>query len=676
MPGPTEAPAEKNGAGSYLRFDGTNDFVSLGGLDVSGSQLTIEALVKAEGFTSCPLNDCRIVSKATGVSSNQHLWMLSTITQDGEERLRFRLKTGGSTKTLIASRGEIKAGAWYHVAASYDGSRMRLYLNGEEVGSTSMSGSIAQDPSIEAWIGGNPNAANSRPWQGSIDEVRIWRVARTQTQLSNSSMGTLAHCLTPNLVAYYPIDSSPQPVADVVGSHDGRLGTSTQTDVSDPVVVVGLVQLPTRPCDQPVTPTIFAPSGGTASSVTQDGITWTFDKSYPVGRYINGDWWVLRPVTVAHISPKWDGTRHGSQVNPLPGNSNIGRPQGYHTGAPDNRTSANAAIEMPLPLEPNDSLVSTIGWSRSDPGAPLHSTELRPDVRSASVLTVVGTRPPTDAFRPQYSGGTKSVHRWSDVNMSVLPSLPRTGINTPSLSSVNQDISGVLVDHLSYWNGREIHPSENTADYGRNLAVEMNEASLVLMLEYNAAEKRQVAVNLIQRGIDLHGLLREAPSVAQNGRSNGWWGDFGGGHDVGRKWPILFSGIMLNDPQMKNIGQAYGAEFFQEDCQIRYGSSGAEMVTRTGGGMEWGEFLCTRPNSTPSGNSAGYRTCCTGNAINGAALSVYLMDRHDANTNAQALWNNRVFFDYIDYYMDELSFSNKWQRSFSGFMTDMWDTHR
>ena len=700
---PDASAPDEPGVGSYLRFDGNNDYVSLGALDLQGSQLTIEALVNAEGFANCRLNDCRIVSKANGVSSNQHLWMLSTITQDGEERLRFRLNTGGSTKTLIASKGPIETSTWYHVAATYDGSRMRLYLNGEEVGSTSMSGAIAQDPSIDAWIGGNPNGSDSRPWQGGIDEIRIWSVARTQAQLA-ASMQTLVGSAA-NLVAYYPIDSSQQ-VSDVAGNKDGRLGTSTGADASDPVIVDGQVPLSVQSNDGSATattaPTTTQPplsstttqpplsstttqappstsppsSNGTASSVSQDGITWTFDKSYPVGQYINGDWWVLGPVTVVHISPEWDGARHGSQVNPMPGNSSIGRPQGYHTGAPDYRDSVNAAIAMPLQLNANDSLISTIGWSRSDPGAPLHSTGLRPDVRSASVLTVVGTQPPSDAFRPQYSGGSKDVHRWSEVNMSLLPSLPRTGINTPSLASVNQEISGVFVDHLSYWNGREIHPSENTADYGRDIAVEMHEASLVLMLDYSAAEKRQVAINLIQRGIDLHGLLREAPSVAQNGRANGWWGDFGGGHGVGRKWPILFSGIMLDDPQMKNIGQAYGAEFFQEDCQIRYGNSGAEMVTWTGGGMEWGEFLCTRPNSTPSGNSAGYRTCCTGNAINGAALSVYLMDRHNANTNAQELWNNPVFFDYIDHYMDELSFSNDWQRSFSGFMADMWDTHR
>jgi len=40
-----------------------------------------------------------------------------------------------------------------------------------------------------------------------------------------------------------------------------------------------------------------------ATSISQYGITWTFDKDYPTGQFINGDWWVVGPVTVASVSP-------------------------------------------------------------------------------------------------------------------------------------------------------------------------------------------------------------------------------------------------------------------------------------------------------------------------------------------------------------------------------------
>ena len=33
--------------------------------------------------------------------------------------------------------------------------------------------------------------------------------------------------------------------------------------------------------------------GATASSVTQWGITWTFNADYEVGQFVTGDWWVV-----------------------------------------------------------------------------------------------------------------------------------------------------------------------------------------------------------------------------------------------------------------------------------------------------------------------------------------------------------------------------------------------
>jgi len=53
------------------------------------------------------------------------------------------------------------------------------------------------------------------------------------------------------------------------------------------------------------------------SSITQEGITWTFDKPYETGQFANqNDWWVIGPVTIVKISPDFDGTYNGWEVNP------------------------------------------------------------------------------------------------------------------------------------------------------------------------------------------------------------------------------------------------------------------------------------------------------------------------------------------------------------------------
>ena len=46
-------------------------------------------------------------------------------------------------------------------------------------------------------------------------------------------------------------------------------------------------------------------------SVSQYGITWTFDQPARAGRFVNGDWYVVGPVTVKAIDPK---PLYGSQI--------------------------------------------------------------------------------------------------------------------------------------------------------------------------------------------------------------------------------------------------------------------------------------------------------------------------------------------------------------------------
>jgi hypothetical protein len=44
-------------------------------------------------------------------------------------------------------------------------------------------------------------------------------------------------------------------------------------------------------------------SPGTTSSITKDGITWTFRQAVPVGQFVNGDYYVVGPVTITGINP-------------------------------------------------------------------------------------------------------------------------------------------------------------------------------------------------------------------------------------------------------------------------------------------------------------------------------------------------------------------------------------
>ena len=167
--------------GQALDFDGEDDYVNVGGLNISGDGLTISAQISADAFGGM-FRDGRIFSKATSNQAQDHYWMLSTIRRGAQTRLRFRLKTDGITDTLIATDGNLTTDQWYHVAATYDGAFMRLFLDGSLVGSMAKTGSIDVNAAVDAWIGQNPG--NYGPFDGLIDDLQIYARGLSEAEIA------------------------------------------------------------------------------------------------------------------------------------------------------------------------------------------------------------------------------------------------------------------------------------------------------------------------------------------------------------------------------------------------------------------------------------------------------------------------------------------------------------
>ncbi len=170
--------------GEGIRFDGVNDYLDAGNLNVGGNAMTMSAWFWADDLNNCRSRDCRILSKASGVSEQDHYFMVSTVKAGNKTRLRFRLKTNGRTSTLVATSGDIVKNEWVHVTASYDGKTMRLYKDGVEIGSKAKNGSITTNSKTPVWIGGNPKSGESRPWKGHIGDVRIYNYALVSSEIS------------------------------------------------------------------------------------------------------------------------------------------------------------------------------------------------------------------------------------------------------------------------------------------------------------------------------------------------------------------------------------------------------------------------------------------------------------------------------------------------------------
>ena len=161
-------------------FDGVNDRVEVGNIDISGTQLTILGWFKADDFGA---EYGRILSKAKGTANDDHYWMLSTRPDGANYRLGFRLRAGGSTTSYTAISGNLSPGTWTFAAAVYSGSYMILYKDAVEVGRRTKTGTLNVDATVPVWIGDNPPTSGSRPFDGLIDEVALFDRALTLQEL-------------------------------------------------------------------------------------------------------------------------------------------------------------------------------------------------------------------------------------------------------------------------------------------------------------------------------------------------------------------------------------------------------------------------------------------------------------------------------------------------------------
>lgn len=103
-------------------------------------------------------------------------------------QLHFALAIRGA-RGYIQGAISAEPNKWYHVAATYDGSLMRLYLNGKELKPVSLdikTGPLSIYPT-PLYIGIAPKGAGNpdRPFKGKLAEVRIWDVARTEKQIND-----------------------------------------------------------------------------------------------------------------------------------------------------------------------------------------------------------------------------------------------------------------------------------------------------------------------------------------------------------------------------------------------------------------------------------------------------------------------------------------------------------
>ncbi len=105
---------------------------------------------------------------------------------DSDLRFGMFVRPGGdlscATSVAVTAAAGISVGAWTHVACTYDGAELRMFVNGVQVTAAAGGGPIGIGTKGMTIGANNPGTA-ADPFTGSLDDVRIYSVARTPLEV-------------------------------------------------------------------------------------------------------------------------------------------------------------------------------------------------------------------------------------------------------------------------------------------------------------------------------------------------------------------------------------------------------------------------------------------------------------------------------------------------------------
>ena len=174
-----------NMPGAAMQFGGPFDRMTADfGTGTVTNQITIEAKVR--------FGDLALQQNVFGLFSGSDTTSFQIFKTAGNE-LRGFSSVGSDLPTGFV----VQADTWYDVAATYDGTTVRVYVDGTLIGSEAVAGLTFSGKNAFLTVGGNPLASpyfigQGPDFKGTVDEVRVWNVVRPEAQIEASRGAQLA----------------------------------------------------------------------------------------------------------------------------------------------------------------------------------------------------------------------------------------------------------------------------------------------------------------------------------------------------------------------------------------------------------------------------------------------------------------------------------------------------
>ncbi|MBV1887967.1 MAG: choice-of-anchor D domain-containing protein, partial [Urechidicola sp.] len=205
-------------------FDGAVDYVDMeDALNINPSEFTISAWIKRDAADTGLKS---IVSKRDAVYTQGYDFRVLP-----DNRLQMVWKNP-STQYITTFR-TIPDDEWHHVATTYNGTTLRLYIDGVEASSGARSAPVDNDESF--YIAAAGKGTPVQHFRGNIDEVRVWDKMLTPDQLRfimnqeiDDNASIVAGKVLPTSISKNDVDTIPW--SDLIGYYPMSVYTYTNTE--------------------------------------------------------------------------------------------------------------------------------------------------------------------------------------------------------------------------------------------------------------------------------------------------------------------------------------------------------------------------------------------------------------------------------------------------------------
>ncbi|MEA5510228.1 LamG-like jellyroll fold domain-containing protein [Crocosphaera sp. UHCC 0190] len=218
---------------SVLSFDGKDDYIDLAKKSVFNvsKNLTLSAWINVNSNREW----AAIISKIFDTGSTESGY---GILLDGKSGVYFGLKVPSKgIQYLSSGANTVKLNQWHHIACTYDGQTIKIYIDGVEKASQNLPDSkIDYEPENNLYIGMYKDDNEAYHYTGKIAEVCVWDKVCTLEEIKQN----MNHRLTgkeAGLIGYWPLNgnASDQTANNNSGAINGANWTQENLEFLQPL---------------------------------------------------------------------------------------------------------------------------------------------------------------------------------------------------------------------------------------------------------------------------------------------------------------------------------------------------------------------------------------------------------------------------------------------------------